>query len=108
MSETPPPAATAKAASATATPQTPPPSTPTSQLTPSTADVSSTLAAVITAVHHCAVCGVAASKRCAKCRAVHYCSAEHQKSDWPTHKRACKPPPPSKVPPAARTTAVVP
>lgn len=27
---------------------------------------------------------------CAGCRKVHYCSVEHQKANWPTHKRECK------------------
>ena len=29
-------------------------------------------------------------KRCGGCRLVHYCSAEHQAEDWPTHRDFCK------------------
>ena len=29
-------------------------------------------------------------KRCAACKAVVYCSREHQLADWPSHKAACK------------------
>ena len=29
-------------------------------------------------------------KRCAACRAVVYCSKEHQVQDWPAHKAVCK------------------
>lgn len=28
-------------------------------------------------------------KACSRCRATKYCSAECQKADWPSHKRAC-------------------
>ena len=39
----------------------------------------------------CKVCGkYEGSKRCAKCKAVVYCSPEHQKADWPAHKGICK------------------
>jgi hypothetical protein len=27
---------------------------------------------------------------CAKCKAVAYCNVEHQRADWPCHKRVCK------------------
>ena len=29
-------------------------------------------------------------KTCSRCRRVKYCSAEHQKLDWPQHKKSCK------------------
>ena len=29
-------------------------------------------------------------KMCAGCKAVVYCSKEHQEDDWPSHKTACK------------------
>ncbi|XP_064651816.1 uncharacterized protein LOC135502734 isoform X1 [Lineus longissimus] len=40
----------------------------------------------------CETCGIEEEKmkRCGKCRAVHYCSAECQKLDWPRHKASCK------------------
>ena len=37
----------------------------------------------------CAVCGVAASKACAKCKFVGYCSRDCQVSHWSTHKKTC-------------------
>jgi hypothetical protein len=30
-------------------------------------------------------------KVCSRCRIVYYCSTEHQKQDWKTHKNVCKP-----------------
>lgn len=38
----------------------------------------------------CGVCGVAATLQCSRCKKVSYCGAEHQKSDWKTHKTQCK------------------
>ena len=35
-------------------------------------------------------CGVEATKRCTACGVVGYCSREHQKSHWKTHKAECK------------------
>lgn len=38
---------------------------------------------------HCAICGVAASNKCAACSLVVYCSKEHQKAHWKKHKNEC-------------------
>lgn len=38
----------------------------------------------------CAVCQSAASMQCSRCKKVHYCGVEHQKSDWKAHKPQCK------------------
>lgn len=43
----------------------------------------------------CQVCGRSAGEsvelmRCAACKAVYYCSADHQKENWKAHKAACK------------------
>ena len=67
-------------------------------------------AAILTSVNapglrSCALAGCGAReahpqhfKSCAACRAVAYCSKEHQVEGWPAHKKACK---------AARTAAAV-
>ncbi len=39
---------------------------------------------------YCNVCSVVSKLTCSKCLTVHYCSAEHQKQDWATHKLLCK------------------
>lgn len=39
----------------------------------------------------CGHCGAAASRRCARCQKVVYCSQEHQKAAWKTHKPTCVP-----------------
>ena len=45
---------------------------------------------MLTENRQCNLCGNAASKRCAGCGTVWYCSAEHQKQDWKAgHKLAC-------------------
>ena len=42
-------------------------------------------------VDKCKVCdGTMQLKLCAKCRSISYCSKEHQKLDWPNHKKQCK------------------
>ncbi|KAJ7494363.1 hypothetical protein B0H11DRAFT_2004322 [Mycena galericulata] len=41
----------------------------------------------------CAECGKASSSdllKCSRCRLIHYCGRECQKSAWPTHKLVCK------------------
>ncbi|KAJ4462727.1 hypothetical protein PAPYR_742 [Paratrimastix pyriformis] len=43
-------------------------------------------------MQHCAFCGKPATKRCSRCQAAFYCSAEHQKADWKKHKATCAPP----------------
>ncbi|XP_059610879.1 prolyl hydroxylase EGLN3 [Phlebotomus argentipes] len=41
----------------------------------------------------CKVCGETANiRRCSKCQVVFYCSQEHQRVDWRSHKRICHPP----------------
>lgn len=42
------------------------------------------------AKHECAFCGASASKKCARCKAVWYCTADHQRSGWKEHKLVCK------------------
>ncbi|KDQ06107.1 hypothetical protein BOTBODRAFT_71096 [Botryobasidium botryosum FD-172 SS1] len=39
----------------------------------------------------CGFCGApgASLRRCAACREVHYCDAEHQRADWAFHKKFC-------------------
>ena len=38
-------------------------------------------------------CGVKVGKGglCTGCRSVNYCSKEHQRRDWPSHKLKCRP-----------------
>lgn len=38
----------------------------------------------------CVVCRTLTHLRCANCRVVHYCCAQHQKANWFTHKLVCK------------------
>ena len=38
----------------------------------------------------CAVCQGPGSKRCGRCRKIHYCSRAHQESHWPEHKLMCR------------------
>ena len=37
-------------------------------------------------------CMEVSSKLCSRCRSVYYCSREHQREDWPTHKKKCMQP----------------
>lgn len=39
----------------------------------------------------CTICGQPSSLRCSNCGLVVYCSREHQKDDWPKHKKECQP-----------------
>ncbi len=41
-------------------------------------------------LHSCVVCQTPAEKKCTGCNAVVYCTKEHQKKHWPTHKKDCK------------------
>ena len=38
----------------------------------------------------CPVCAAQGTLCCSQCRSAFYCSAEHVKSDWSEHKKACK------------------
>jgi hypothetical protein len=38
----------------------------------------------------CSFCGVVATQICSKCKTVAYCSVEHQRLHWSTHKKNCK------------------
>lgn len=40
---------------------------------------------------NCSICSIDSSMVCSKCKLVSYCSKEHQKEDWPTHKEVCFP-----------------
>ena len=40
-------------------------------------------------LQNCAVCHINAKNTCSKCRSVYYCSKQHQKQDWKTHKKEC-------------------
>lgn len=44
----------------------------------------------------CVICGLAGTKKCGRCQAVHYCSREHQMVDWNMcrHKEFCNAPEP--------------
>ena len=37
----------------------------------------------------CVVCGKDSDKKCGACGIQYYCSVEHQKSDWRSHKLSC-------------------
>lgn len=39
----------------------------------------------------CIVCNGDAPFKCTSCKSANYCSAEHQKKDWPKHKHNCRP-----------------
>ena len=38
----------------------------------------------------CAVCQIAADKKCTGCNEIVYCGKEHQKKHWSIHKKDCK------------------
>ncbi|XKL60846.1 hypothetical protein PGB90_007903 [Kerria lacca] len=39
----------------------------------------------------CGLCGASAENKCSACRQINYCSKEHQKNHWKSHKLNCKP-----------------
>lgn len=39
----------------------------------------------------CSVCGEPSSLRCSNCNQAVYCNRQHQKEDWPKHKKVCQP-----------------
>jgi ubiquitin len=41
----------------------------------------------------CAICGVETTMQCGRCRSAFFCSIEHQKLSWKTHKVFCSPHP---------------
>jgi len=41
------------------------------------------------AAQSCLVCGAPSTSRCASCKTASYCSKEHQKRDWRSHKEYC-------------------
>jgi len=42
--------------------------------------------------NNCIVCGTEAKNFCSNCKKAYYCSPEHQRIDWPEHKKVCKKP----------------
>lgn len=44
-----------------------------------------------TSVRLCGLCGMTASHRCSRCKAMYYCSEAHQRSHWKSHKPNCNP-----------------
>ncbi|XP_017124872.1 programmed cell death protein 2 [Drosophila elegans] len=52
-------------------------------------DVGDPLPAIACLKKLCAACGCHAPHACSKCKAIHYCSAEHQRMHWPQHKPHC-------------------
>ncbi|XP_039482272.1 programmed cell death protein 2 [Drosophila santomea] len=52
-------------------------------------DVGEPLPAVPCPKKLCAACGCHAPHVCSKCKAIHYCSSEHQRAHWPQHKPNC-------------------
>jgi MYND finger len=41
----------------------------------------------------CALCNKPGDKACSQCKTTYYCSAEHQREHWKSHKPQCKPSP---------------
>ncbi|XP_017070443.1 programmed cell death protein 2 [Drosophila eugracilis] len=52
-------------------------------------DVGDPLPAVPCLKKLCAACGCYAPHACSKCKAIHYCSSEHQRAHWAQHKLSC-------------------
>ena len=42
-------------------------------------------------------CVSVSAQRCSRCKEVYYCSADHQKMDWGSHKTSCTAPPAKRV-----------
>ncbi|EFQ85513.1 hypothetical protein CFE70_007784 [Pyrenophora teres f. teres 0-1] len=43
------------------------------------------------AVNACKICGkYEGARKCVRCKTVAYCGEEHQRQDWPSHKRECR------------------
>jgi hypothetical protein len=41
--------------------------------------------------NYCAVCGPASkASKCSQCQLISYCDRDHQRQDWPRHKKYCK------------------
>jgi len=56
-----------------------------------TADAEASTGGLIGEIMPCRVCQTTENtSRCGKCGTAFYCGREHQKMDWPLHKKACK------------------
>lgn len=59
--------------------------------TSSSSPLSSSVSSSTPPLRLCGVCGIAASHRCSRCKAMYYCSAAHQREHWKVHKPNCNP-----------------
>lgn len=41
-------------------------------------------------LYACGICDKESTQRCLNCKGAYYCTTEHQKADWPAHKKVCK------------------
>jgi hypothetical protein len=41
-------------------------------------------------IHNCSICGIESKMKCNRCKSAFYCSREHQKEAWASHKSICK------------------
>lgn len=39
--------------------------------------------------NYCKICNIECLNKCSVCRTIYYCSKEHQKEDWSSHKHNC-------------------